>query len=158
MFATHPPDNEAIGQGVGNQFVVRLVNVIRARIERVRDEELPRVDIPIDLWISGKVELCVDSGANCRPRVISDRRYEDLGKESACLPFGVPVAIQSASTCDDQRQSLLQVKCRELIEDIKYLVAKNTCEVAELWIFDPNIIVRRLLKVFVRTHFQVWTI
>src|SRR5882762_5011610 len=45
MFATHPPDNEAIGQGVGNQFVVRLVNVIRARIERVRDEELPRVDI-----------------------------------------------------------------------------------------------------------------
>ena len=47
---------------------------------------------------------------------------------------------------------------RELIKDIKDLVAKNTCEVAEFWIIHPHVVVSRMLEVFVRTQSGLWAV
>src|SRR5438105_4300618 len=101
------------------------------------------------------MELGIYRCPDSRPRIISDRRHEHLSKKPGLLPLDVPVAIQATPTCDDQRHSSLQVRFRELIKDIKDLVAKNTCEVAKFRIIYPHIAVRRTLKAFVGAQFSV---
>jgi hypothetical protein len=56
VLATHPSNNEIAGQHVGNQLIVRFVEIVLRSIERAgRNEAKARVNVPIDFRISSKL-------------------------------------------------------------------------------------------------------
>src|ERR1039458_9746524 len=102
IFAAHPSENEVVRQHVGNQFIVRLVEIVLCQIDRAsRNEAKARVNVPIDFRIPSKMELGVNRRADGRARIVGNRGNENLRKEIGLSPLGVPITIQPASTCDD---------------------------------------------------------
>ena len=99
------------------------------------------------------MKLGIDRCPYCRTRVIGDGRYKDLCKEPAFLPLRIPVAIQAASTCDQQRVSLLQVRFCELIKAIEDRIAIDTREVAKLLITQAHVEMRCMCKVLISAQF-----
>src|ERR1700723_1410578 len=99
------------------------------------------------------MKLGIDRCPYRRPRVIGDGGDKDLCKEPAFLPLRIPVAIQAATACDQQRVSLLQVRLCELIKAIEDRIAIDTCEVAKLRITHAHVVMRCMLKVLISAQF-----
>src|SRR5260370_8688766 len=72
IFATHPSENEIVGQHVGNHFIVRLADIVLREIKRAgRDESKARINVPIDLRIASEMQLAPDPAPASFPRSLT---------------------------------------------------------------------------------------
>ena len=78
------------------------------------------------------MELSIDRSADCRTGIVGNGWHKDVRKDAGFPPLRVPVAVQAATSGDDERQTFAQVHLCKTVEGLEDSVAKQASERREM--------------------------
>jgi hypothetical protein len=114
--------------------------------ERIRPERCSGIDVPFDLGVASEVELSVDRRSDCRTGIVGNWWHENVREDAGLPPQRVPVAVQAATSGNNQWQAFAQVRPRETVKGLENSVTKDAGEVSEFCVIRAYVIIHRRLK------------